>query len=516
MVIDKKKLYMISLLFTGCLLFTLIIGFTAMENRRLMGITILSPNEYERLSSTEKADFNAEILFNGAPAAIDKASKTIYISRQIDDNTKITDLSGSFSVDNPANQLFFIAEDTETAIGDSLSQGNTYKIAVRETGKGYTEYSIVFTTLPVLNIDGVFTDQYDEGRPVFYGKVALFDSNSSETGQYRTVNMNATWHVRGNITTTMPKKSWKISLKNNKGEKENVSLCGLGEDDDWILNAMSLDDLCLRERFLMDLWNVDEVFTENNTPMSRGEYVEVVNNGEYLGLFLLQRRVDKKYLNLDNNSILIKGNSVEVDNINMSYFEIEHSPYTEAETVSFLEENFFGDITENLNIENLIETNLFVNMSCALDNSLEKNIFRRFSNIDGTYVIDYILWDTDMSFGISWLDGEGFVYDFNQMATKLMYRYDFEKAVKKYPELEKMTAERWFELRNSIFSDENITTHIEKLYDAITYSDSLQRDYDKWGLYYKGKDNMDNFYKYINTRMEFLDEYYLDFIKAEP
>lgn len=117
-----------------------------------------------------------------------------------------------------------------------------------------------------------------------------------------------------------------------------------------------------------------------------------------------------------------------------------------------------------------------------------------------------------MSFGMSWDESIGFIYDFDGMLTPIVYRYDFYDAIQKNPTLETLIAKRWFELRSSIFSTENITTHIEELFNTITYSGSLQRDYDKWGLHYGGEDNMENFYKYINMRIEFLDEYYIRYI----
>ncbi|MBR5874371.1 MAG: CotH kinase family protein [Oscillospiraceae bacterium] len=512
MVVDRKKLHIVSLLFTRCLLIVSLIFSITIENKALMGIMTISPEEYNVLLSKESSEFDVEILFNGIPAATDEINNIIYISEKIDDNSRITDMAGTLSVSNPNYQLFFVEDESVENISENLAGRDKYKVIVMRPDETYTEYSVVFTTLPVLNINGIPTAEDSVGRIIHTGKIQFFDSLSAETGEYRTVSTNASWRARGNSTLIMTKKSWKISLENNSGEKENISFCGLGEDDDWILNSMSFDDLCLREKLTMDLWNSDKIFIDNKAPMSRGEYVEVVYNGEYVGLYLLQRRLDKKYLNLDDNSILIKGNSVVVANPNIKYYEIEHSPYTEEETISFLEKNFFSDITSNVNIENLIETNIFINMICATDNCLEKNIFRIIRNIDNNYEVNYLLWDTDMSFGMSWDESIGFIYDFDGMLTPIVYRYDFYDIIQKKPTLETLIAKRWFELRNSIFSTENITTHVEELFNTITYSGSLQRDHDKWGLHYSGEDNMENFYKYINMRMKFLDEYYSMYI----
>ncbi len=512
MVVDRKKLHIVSLVFTRCLLFVSLIFSITIEDKALMGIMTISPEEYTELLSKESSELDVEILFNGIPAATDEINNIIYISEKIDDNSKITDMAGTLSVSNPNYQLFFVEDESVENIYENLADRYKYKVIVMRPDETYTEYSIVFTTLPVLNIDGITTAEDSAGEIIHSGKIYFFDPLSAETGEYRTVSTNASWHTRGNSTLIMPKKSWKISLENDSGKKENISFCGLGEDDDWILNSMSFDDLSLREKLIMELWNSDEIFINNETPMSRGEYVEVVYDGEYMGLYLLQRRIDKKYLKIDDNGMLIKGNTVDITDIKASDFEIKYSPYSEEETIFFLESGFIADMTLNLNIENRIETNLFINMMYASDNCLEKNIFRRINNIDKTYEVNSILWDTDMSFGLSWRDDKGFIYDFDGTVVRIIYRHEFLDVIKKYPELENLIAKRWFDLRNSIFSNKNIKTQSEKLYNTITYSGSLQRDYEKWGRYYDGEDNMDNFYKFINMRLEFLDEYYLMYI----
>ena len=57
----------------------------------------------------------------------------------------------------------------------------------------------------------------------------------------------------------------------------------------------------------MDLWNTYLAQEEYNYKMSQGKYAEVVCNGQYCGLYLLQRRIDRKYLELDENQFLAKG-----------------------------------------------------------------------------------------------------------------------------------------------------------------------------------------------------------------
>lgn len=59
----------------------------------------------------------------------------------------------------------------------------------------------------------------------------------------------------------------------------------------------------------MKLWNRLAEQSPWDYPMSSGAYCEVVLNGHYQGLYLLQRRVDRKYLGLSDGQILLKPDS---------------------------------------------------------------------------------------------------------------------------------------------------------------------------------------------------------------
>lgn len=512
MVTERKHIHKIGVAVTLVLFFIAAVCGIAIEKNTVLGVEIVSKDKYEKMVLDDEDELNIRILFNETPAAVDTTTETIYISQSIDTQTRYSDLKGILSVDNSNYQLMFVEDEKLGNMYQSVSEGCSYTLLAVNPQGNYKKYNVIFTTLPVLNINGEPTGEYNLWREIIKGQIHFFDSHSKETGSYRTLTTDAYWHRRGNTTDELPKLSWKITMQKSSGENNNLSFCGLGEDDDWILNAMALDDLKLREKFAMDLWNQNKVFTDNNARMAQGEYTEVVLNGEYKGVFLLQRRVDGKYLALDDDNILLKGNSYYPQEITSDYFEIKHSPYSEQETRVYLDNNFVSDITADVNIDNFIDTNLYINMMCAIDNRGEKNIFRLFNNIDEKLDVNYILWDTDMCFGITWKEIIGFCYDYDTTIYHIQYRNEFAQALKSNPKLEKMVAERWFELRQTLFSNEKIEETINDCYKTIAESNSLQRDYEKWGLYYNGKDTMDSLYTFIDMRLEYLDQYYDSFL----
>ena len=85
---------------------------------------------------------------------------------------------------------------------------------------------------------------------------------------------------------------------------------------------MALDDFKVKEQFAMKLWNRLAEQSPWDYPMSSGAYCEVVLNGHYQGLYLLQRRVDRKYLGLSDGQILLKPDSGLAAYDDLSAFKI--------------------------------------------------------------------------------------------------------------------------------------------------------------------------------------------------
>lgn len=168
--------------------------------------------------------------------------------------------------------------------------------------------------MPVLSLTGTDVGINEEGQEIFEGKVTLFSGFDPTFDDLSVQSSTAQWHVRGASSARyiFEKKSYKINLKDENGNNNDLNFLGMGSDDDWIINSMVMDDTKLREKFFMDFWNSFLEFKNINYRMSCGEYAEIIINGKYQGLYLIQRRVDEKYLDLDEEDILIKGSNVYV------------------------------------------------------------------------------------------------------------------------------------------------------------------------------------------------------------
>lgn len=97
---------------------------------------------------------------------------------------------------------------------------------------------------------------------------------------------------RGNSTWGLPKKPYRVKLK-NKSE-----ILGMPSDRDWNLIANYSDKTLLRNRVAFELGNrIGVAFTPRN------QFVELVMNGEYVGNYLLTEQVEVEKSRVDINEL---------------------------------------------------------------------------------------------------------------------------------------------------------------------------------------------------------------------
>lgn len=490
----------LSVLIFGLVIFL----FIRYENSLCMGVSVVSSERFNDYS--ESYDFDiTQLTFNKEKIAADIKSNTIYISQPENALTSFSNLEGS--IDTEANCSLYFSDDTAlNNINESVRAGTPLSLLVIN-GKSYKQVNVIITTLPVLNMNGEITGIDDQERELYYGDLTLWCGSSPTSGSYSVQSSKVQWHIRGRSSATKSKKPWKLSLKNSDGEKKNCDLLGAGSDDDWILNPMNVDDTKVREKFTMDLWKELSNETEKTYQMSQGEYTEVIINGEYRGLYLLQRRIDEKYLNLDRNKdILLKGTFVWSADTVQDAYEIIYSPYSENQTYNIISQMVNENIYFEISLQNFIDVNLLLDYCLAYDNTSFINMFFVLHETDNSYEVHLVPWDTDISFGVFW--DNKFVYNYEESIKKHAYRAELPLMKDQYPELCDMLKSRWNELRSSVFTENIINGILDNNIRMITESGAFERDQAKWGTFYNGKDLQNNIYTFSEEHLAFLDEYY--------
>lgn len=107
---------------------------------------------------------------------------------------------------------------------------------------------------------------------------------------------------RGSSSMQYEKKSFNVKLLNDKGKSLDANLFGIRKDDAWILDAMAMDRLRMRNRVNFDIWN-EMSATPYSTDYERrngtkGLFVELFINGKYHGLYCFSDKVNRKLLKI--------------------------------------------------------------------------------------------------------------------------------------------------------------------------------------------------------------------------
>lgn len=110
--------------------------------------------------------------------------------------------------------------------------------------------------------------------------------SDQNTPGYLNYNGRINIEIRGSSTQVAEKKQYGLTtLKNDDKSNNNVKLLGLPKENDWILNGMVFDTALIRDYLS---YNLSRQIGEY---ASRTVYCEVVINGNYRGLYVLQEKI---------------------------------------------------------------------------------------------------------------------------------------------------------------------------------------------------------------------------------
>ena len=168
--------------------------------------------------------------------------------------------------------------------------------------KYYYETKIQLTNLPMVNIES----DYDITTNDSQTKVKYINNGLKQKMVYK----NTLIKIRGASSSTLPKKSYKITFmdKNYENDK-NVSISNFYYGDSLILDAIYRDPSKIRNVLSTEIWN--EISNDYNNIDIYSEFIELFINNEYKGLYVLTEPINRKRLKLNksdlsNSSLLIK------------------------------------------------------------------------------------------------------------------------------------------------------------------------------------------------------------------
>lgn len=152
----------------------------------------------------------------------------------------------------------------------------------------------------------ITTDGNLQSTEFVNGMVSITDVDGSN------VTLHAKYRRRGATALSYEMKpSLTVKIRTDEDKSLDSCLLGLRSCSKWILDAMAIDRICMRNRVCMDIWNdyaslpySSDFPVQSSTGATIyrhgtiGKFVEVTINGEYKGIYVLSDNINRKLLNI--------------------------------------------------------------------------------------------------------------------------------------------------------------------------------------------------------------------------
>lgn len=349
---------------------------------------------------------------------------------------------------------------------------------------------------------------------------------------------------RGATATLYAKRSYAVKLLNAAGEKCDISLLGMRKDNYWILDAMAVDVARMRNRAGMDLWlefaRKPHYATDNQQVINgyRGRMVEMWVNEEYVGIYCLMERVDRKQLQLNKDELGQHGllykpttwqstctmtSAMECPNGSIDAWMGWELKYPDVEdggtanwqplcdlvtfTATADDEQFLDVIDSRLDMPVVVDFILFIQLLSARDNQ-GKNLYYSFYDISsGDRRAVLTPWDLDHSWGRMYNSEKELTY--HEVGGLLHY---IERLKYLSPAYNDSLCSRWAELRKSSFRLMNLDNIIGQYFELFAATGADVRETERWngidGIFFDFQAERNYMHQWMEERLAFLDAYY--------
>lgn len=497
----------------------------------LLGSELLSAEEIEKLKKDREriptGDERSVMYFNGVELACLSNRRVFYATIPQPENEG-TLFEGVLS--GPEGYRIVIDKEMVSKdLGKMIENGSTLMVYMFGE-KDYIIAEVVMTYLPVITIS--IDNGADLSNSLQGAKFTVHDSASTNKLKQYSESL-AEVKIRGGSSTSFPKKSIRIDLKDENGENRDMSFFGMRKDDDWILTAMFSDESKIRDMTAWQLWRDMNSYYPDMEGSCAPEtmYVEVILNGKYQGLYMFMEKFDAKTMALEeeNNDALFKGTTWDIPDstrlkrqpsYSSSYMGLEKKwPDPEdtktdgswdvmAEYIRVVYEtdgaSFAADIADVASLSNLIDYWILINLTMAEDNTF-KNTYYAVKN----GLVYTLPWDLDITFGLRWNGDPATNYIYREPKAVLK-TYDFragQRLIKYYDGATNILKERWAELKEEgVITVKNIIKNAESYWELIHSSGAIARECKCWSSV-SYSDDLTYFANILEQRIDWLDEY---------
>ena len=505
----------------------------------------LSAAEIQQIQAVRKEtgrDLLDRLTFNNYPLFFDESDSRWFYS--INKNAPITDPTVGWT---GAGEKVSIAFSGEIQPGKDTS-------FIAYTNSEYKTYTLVTTTLPLLEIDNpdlAYLTGIDIAAtyPMHF---TLFDNRPDSLYPY--VQSEGTIHIRGEMSRFFVKKNFRIQLirqGTGKDIQENpIPLLGLRNDGDWVLNSAYNDQEKVRNVFTTNLW-MESCAEDNSFGLKNGteyRFVELFWNHEYCGLYALAHPIDPEVVNVRPDAtghyeeFLYKqkhwgpkteGPDPNYDGLilqmDASQSDLNNGIALTKAYFAMLEAGASGGLWHN-DEENAYDIWLFIKLiqgSGQVNHNHPgkiRNMYLTLKKSDTGMKMLYTPWDLDISWGnvtntynpsilnstspyLLKVDDNSYEMEVNPVS--ILRESD--------PNVLSKLKQKYAELRAAGWSDDIIDSMIDGFEEDIYGSGAYLRDMERWpeGSYQDPELGLSVFRKYVHDRLQAMDQYISSLSLAE-
>lgn len=512
------------------------------ENR-IMGVPVVS--DYSFLEEKERitSSVNPGVCFEGTLLPYDQGGRC-YLPQDMTERW-----TGRLSVQNGVEDFFLCMPQDSYLIQKKEAVRENHDFTLWMVGEGcYYELKLVASGMPIISIE---TEREEEPEDVvyeldpdkwmfdsdilYYGTISVFNPGVN-TKRYEILQSRVRYHEKGGITRGFYKRSYSLSLQDQNEENLNVPLLGMRADNLWKLNSLVTDPNRIREKTASEIWEqFDLADASVNEQGPREEYVELVLDNQYRGVYCLVEPVDEKKLSLDSNDVLYKmyGEEAPEDEdfqlsideqwklnstIRIRYpeaigdYEIAWKPMRDYMNTFFRGGTLlFQTVTERIDLANMSDNLLFLMVCTASDNLYKNNYYAARAAHSGEFRMYRVPWDLDLTFGNQFELSEHSKSVFNEDYTIVYQMGEFEAILESAPEtVGNFILKRYQEYRKTFLSTEYIQNLMVNNRDYLIDTGAIEREKERWPEETVDMD-IDYLLEYQSKRMEWLDTYFQEY-----
>ena len=494
----------------------------------VMEAEILSRKMIESIQNSRElfgADTQTVLYVDGVQVPFEKQEGRYYISRNMDETYWKGNLTAT--ADGQMLSVVWLEDEAFFDIRSAITSSHVFQCMIYND-TAYQVADVLFTGLPVMSIDGRMGDSGT--------RITLLDPMFSINGGYEVLQSNAYYNIRGNASKRFEKLGYRVELFYDDGSAgRDESLLGMRSDNDWHLKALYSDRSKLRDKLSIELWN--QIAERTDTKADTGckmEYLELLINGEYRGLYGLVEPTDYKSLELDKNRDLIYKMAADVWPNDAMFDESEAAQSFSCGGVNIRQstKTYYPGIWEPfrtfwnsgyemaseedlrtlytcIDRQNFIEYDLYYNVIAGMDNRFKNIIYSTVFNPDGTYLIRRIPWDQNYSWGDDFnkVDEDVKNIRYNPELAKRWFNEEVFRNMQAYDEtLAEDMLETWKNWRGDFLKEEIWKEYARMQMNLLIDSGAFSRDTIRW----PDSENLagtEEIVSYIDVRFQWLDNY---------